>query len=377
MVEKEVLKMLIAPGVGAFIGYFTNYLAIKMLFRPYRKYTVWKLGLPFTPGLIPKKRKKLIEVIAKMVKEELLTKELIVKRMEKIHIKEDLQALLSPIFVRLIENLENYIKAFFSVNQDRKIEEILSISELKTFVSREYKRALNNIENKKWEEILPPYVRKEVEKFLLSQIESVAEELLKSFLFKKQIESILKQKISFFLFFRIIPKMEEKIISTISGKIEEILRELKYSEEVRQDLILKIKEEWKKPIELPENLKEAGMKFLLEKIEKIGEKRLREVDKEYIKILTQGIKEVLIRERQKMIEHLCEDLYNVIKQEIPKLLESFDVEKLVKERLNSLSLKELEKMILKVSREELKYITFLGGVIGFIVGVFQALLQLF
>ncbi len=374
--EKEVLKVLIAPGVGAFIGYFTNYLAIKMLFRPYRKYTLWKFSIPFTPGLIPKKREKLIEVIAKVVKEELFTKEIVLNRLEKLHIKKDLQVVLNPVFARLIENLENYIEAFLAANQNQRIKAIFPLSGFKDYVKREYNLFLTDLESKRWEDVLPVYLRESMEEFILAKIESITEEFVKSPLFKEKIKGLLKQKVSSFPFLGFVPKMEEKLISTISVKVEEFLKELKYSKELKQALLLRIREEWKKPIILSENLREGGIKFLSEKIEEVGEKKLREVDKKHLEFLVKGIKQVLIREKEKLIEHLSEDLVNVVKQEMPRVLESLDVEELVKERLNSLSLKELEELILKVSREELKHITFLGGVIGFIVGFFQWLLQL-
>ncbi len=48
-----------APISGAVIGYFTNWLAIKMLFLPYKEKYLFGIKIPFTPGIIPKERKKL------------------------------------------------------------------------------------------------------------------------------------------------------------------------------------------------------------------------------------------------------------------------------------------------------------------------------
>ena len=44
--------------IGAVIGAATNHLAIKMLFRPYKPYYLFGKQLPFTPGLIPKKKRR-------------------------------------------------------------------------------------------------------------------------------------------------------------------------------------------------------------------------------------------------------------------------------------------------------------------------------
>ena len=50
---------IVSPLMGGIIGYFTNWLAIKMLFRPHKKLYIGNLPIPFTPGLIPKERTRI------------------------------------------------------------------------------------------------------------------------------------------------------------------------------------------------------------------------------------------------------------------------------------------------------------------------------
>lgn len=69
----EVLPYVLPPVLGALIGYVTNALAIKMLFRPLRAVRIFGIRLPFTPGIIPRRREKLAESIGSMVSRELLT----------------------------------------------------------------------------------------------------------------------------------------------------------------------------------------------------------------------------------------------------------------------------------------------------------------
>ncbi len=61
------------PLIGAFIGYLTNKIAIKMLFRPLEPWYIFGLRVPMTPGVIPAKRHELAENIGIMVGEHLLT----------------------------------------------------------------------------------------------------------------------------------------------------------------------------------------------------------------------------------------------------------------------------------------------------------------
>ena len=55
----SLLVWCIPPLAGAVIGYVTNAVAIKMLFRPLTEIRVFGIRLPFTPGILPRHRHKL------------------------------------------------------------------------------------------------------------------------------------------------------------------------------------------------------------------------------------------------------------------------------------------------------------------------------
>lgn len=75
-VEIQQIGLLILPIVlGAIIGFLTNAVAIRMLFRPFKEVRILGIRLPFTPGIIPRQRGRLAESIADMVSKELLTQE--------------------------------------------------------------------------------------------------------------------------------------------------------------------------------------------------------------------------------------------------------------------------------------------------------------
>ncbi|MFZ5760060.1 MAG: DUF445 family protein [Thermodesulfobacteriota bacterium] len=68
-----LLHLAAPPLLGAIIGYTTNYVAIKMLFRPLRPWKILGIRLPMTPGVIPAKRHELARNIGEMVGDHLLT----------------------------------------------------------------------------------------------------------------------------------------------------------------------------------------------------------------------------------------------------------------------------------------------------------------
>lgn len=72
-----VLSWMTPPVVGALIGYATNRIAIKMLFRPFQKKHLFGRRIPLTPGVIPHNREKLAANIGAVVGGELLSEEAI------------------------------------------------------------------------------------------------------------------------------------------------------------------------------------------------------------------------------------------------------------------------------------------------------------
>lgn len=69
------LNWIAGPLIGAVIGYCTNYIAVKMLFRPLCPVKIGRFTLPFTPGMIPKGKERLAKALGTVVGHTLLTKE--------------------------------------------------------------------------------------------------------------------------------------------------------------------------------------------------------------------------------------------------------------------------------------------------------------
>ena len=77
-----VLPWVLPPLLGAGIGYLTNSLAIRMLFRPLIRVRIFGIPVPFTPGVIPRQRHDLAESIGTMVSRDLLTPEVFAERFQ-------------------------------------------------------------------------------------------------------------------------------------------------------------------------------------------------------------------------------------------------------------------------------------------------------
>lgn len=68
----QIVRVLSGPIIGAVIGLFTNYIAVKMLFRPKNPVKIGKYTLPYTPGIIPKRKADLARAVGRTVGNVLL-----------------------------------------------------------------------------------------------------------------------------------------------------------------------------------------------------------------------------------------------------------------------------------------------------------------
>ena len=93
------------PLISAFIGWFTNWIAIKMLFHPREPKKI--LGITFH-GIFPKRQKQFAEKLGKLVSEELLSFEDIE---EKITNPENVKKLLPLMEVHIDNFLRNKLSA--------------------------------------------------------------------------------------------------------------------------------------------------------------------------------------------------------------------------------------------------------------------------
>jgi uncharacterized membrane protein YheB (UPF0754 family) len=87
----QLLPYVLPPLLGAVIGYVTNYIAIRMLFRPLKPWRIFGWRLPLTPGIIPSKRAQLALSMGGVVGSHLFTAEDVGRALEKESFRRELQ----------------------------------------------------------------------------------------------------------------------------------------------------------------------------------------------------------------------------------------------------------------------------------------------
>jgi len=160
----------------------------------------------------------------------------------------------------------------------------------------------------------------------------------------------------FFELFGLLPKRQAEIAVKVGELVEEQLLS-------PDDLIDKIN--------TPET-----QEIITEKLCEIVRDRLytvlpRILPQKLVQLIGDNLEKILYQEAPGLIEQLIESGQDHINNEIK-------IKTMVEDKINSLDLDELEKLVRGVSSTELKFIEILGGVLGFIIGLVQiAILLLF
>ncbi len=127
-------KYILPPIAGAIIGWFTNYIAIKLLFRPHHPKNI--LGFKIQ-GLIPKRKQEIALSIARTIERELLSSRDLAHTLNSIDWKGEIERIVEeiidhrfgsgkmkgiPVIGLVSENLKYHIKYFITREVLRQME---------------------------------------------------------------------------------------------------------------------------------------------------------------------------------------------------------------------------------------------------------------
>ena len=73
--------LFLGPLMGGIIGYVTNDIAIRMMFRPHEAKHIMGIKIPFTPGIIPKEKGRIAEAIGNAISTNLMNREVLEKNL--------------------------------------------------------------------------------------------------------------------------------------------------------------------------------------------------------------------------------------------------------------------------------------------------------
>nr|WP_307989042.1 DUF445 family protein [uncultured Niameybacter sp.] len=141
------LEFLMAPLVGGLIGYITNGIAIKMLFRPLKPIYIGKKPIPFTQGLIPKERDRIAKSVGRVVGGQLIEAETLKQTLLSREMCTQLEGTLEEWFINLKQSKKTVRDVLNQLDDESQIEK--GIEHLKKQGSHKAYEALMNLELEK------------------------------------------------------------------------------------------------------------------------------------------------------------------------------------------------------------------------------------
>jgi len=486
--------------IGAVIGYITNWLAIKMLFRPREAKYIFGMKLPFTPGLIPKEKSRIANKVGETVGTHLLNSDSLSKALkddkikakfnevakEKINqvinsnstLEESLKNTLGENYYALKGNMINNItKTILESIQEEEFKNKVKfyiVDSIKERLNKEPEKIIDFINSNKFREVIINTLGEEktrdiIGKALLKEVKTLGKEDL-------TIEEVIPENIK--------PYIEEYVKSqkdTLVDIIKNLLRDNEVSHKIKSAIndnipsivsmflsgdviygkLVSLVDKSLSEEENKEYICDAALAFVHESMKKkvsdvintVGEEKLEVISdalgdkiskkinteenidsiirklnckissfnsyEEIIKVLFNDYENILIDNIDSMISQIVnnnqlasgiskiieklfdkflqnslndicynkqnlensimsilDNLYNdFVENKSAKVLEIVDISSIVEEQINAFEVDYAEEIIIGIANKELKAITWLGALLGGILGILSPLLS--
>lgn len=322
------VSYIIAPLLGGVIGYITNDIAIRMLFRPHKAKYVFGIHIPFTPGIIPKEKGRIAEAVGGVISENLMNKEVL----ERYLLSED-----------MIGKVHSAVEEFIATQQRN---------------------------NETVSQFLGHYLAKE-------EIDTISQNINQSITkqtYEKLADSSVGEKVAHIAIDHVAQKLTidgaQELLSGIDGALGGLggmAAGLFGGNIVAKFLGM---------------LREPAEHFLAKNINTMlrdnGEKIVSNmIGGEVDNFLNKPVSNLLEGHEEQLVQavNTIESIYrSIITEHLPKILQSIDISKIVRERINEMDVNETEKLIFMVMDKELKAIVWLGALLGMIMGSINVLL---
>ena len=486
--------------IGAVIGYITNWLAIKMLFRPREAKYIFGMKLPFTPGLIPKEKSRIANKVGETVGTHLLNSDSLSKALkddkikakfnevakEKINqiinsnstLENSLKNTLGENYYALKENMINNItKTILEAIQEDEFKNKVKfyiVDSIKEQLNKEPEKIIDFINSNKFreviintleeektrdiigkallkevktlgkedltiEEVIPENIKPYIEEYVKSQKDTLVH-IIKNLLRDDEVSYKIKSAIN-----DNIPSIVSMFLSgdVIYGKlvslVDKSLSEEENKEYICDAALAFVHESMKKKVsDVINNVGEEKLEVISDALgDKISKKLNTEENidsiisklnckissfnsyEEIIKVLFNDYENILIDNIDSMISQIVnknqlsgeiskiiekvfdkflqnslndicynkqnlensimsilDNLYNdFVENKSAKVLEIVDISSIVEEQINAFEVDYAEEIIIGIANKELKAITWLGALLGGILGILSPLLS--
>ena len=366
--------------VGAAIGAVTNHLAIKMLFRPHEAKYIGSWRVPFTPGLIPKRRDELAKQLGNTVINHLLTPDIFKRKyfnpkMEDKATKLVVQQLNEKILLS-DKTIADWIKL-------AGIENVATIANTKIDeqVDIQFGRLKNRFEHETIRQLAPEdWQVKANSKVgeIVSYILLKGEEFFQSEDGKRTVKNLIDDFLSTKGTLGSMIQMFMGESSSLAGKVQpEILKFLK-APGTKNMLENIVRNEWEKLKDRPIIEIMDGFDFepVVENVKKYLKEQMA-IEERLNHSLVHYFPEATEWTQTTLVPKLTSFAFREAETKLEEILRNMKLEDMVKEQVDSFPVARLEDIVLGISKREFKMITVLGGVLGGLIGIIQGLIVFF
>lgn len=371
--------------VAGFVGGVTNHLAIKMLFHPRREWRLFGRRVPFTPGLIPKRRGEIGRSLGKVVGDYLVTAQGLSQMLQRPETKERLEKTLRRIVTdwttREMTVRELMLRWMTPEKADDMVLRLAGWLRERTGRGIEWLWRDKGLGDVQLAALLPNWSEEKRERFVDWGVELLIDEIKKEMMSPNG-ERMLRQMTNQFMgqtggflgalagMFMDEAKTVEKIRTALLEQLESANVRLAIGHFIRKKV--QQFEEMSLSALLESIAKEESLPYLQEKaqsmlhfeewLHKLGEVRLHEA---------------LGRYRDTLLEYTpqaADRVLTLLANHVERIMQGIELPKIVEAQVAHFPIERVEEIILSVSGKEFRAITWLGVLLGGMIGLIQSLI---
>ena len=311
----SALHFILAPVVGGVIGYITNALAIRMLFRPYTPKYFMGMHKPFTPGIIPKEKGRIAASLGTAISDNLMNREVL----ERYLLSDDMLS-------RLRTSIDTF--GFSQMSNTETLRQFLG----HYLAAADVDRILTSVRG----DLTTQISSRLADSGLGGQIADAVARHLTSRLRNDGLEVLLPGPLRI---------LGDNFKNKLADLIEAPLRKF-----------------------LTGNIDSI--------IAKDGEAMVRRLIDTQVDALADTRVCDLMKGKEKQIQEVSEALVTayriLISEQLPRILGAIDIPRIIEGRINEMDMRETERLIFAVMNKELQAIIWLGALLGCIMGTINA-----
>ncbi|MEK4230696.1 DUF445 domain-containing protein [Solibacillus sp. FSL H8-0538] len=363
--------------VGAFLGASTNHLAVKMLFRPYNPVYIGKWQLPFTPGLIPKRRDALAVQLGKTVTEYLLTPETFRKKFFSPEVRlSTLHFIQTKAEQELFNNhktLQQWLELTGFTHLPQTIE-----AKVDAVIAEQFHQVKNTLSTKSIRALLPEDIQQVIDRKVPEAVEQILAKGEDYFLssegektIKYMLDDFLSSKGSFGGMIQMLVGDSSSIVDKIQQELIKFLR----APGTKNLLVAIFSKEWEKIKERPvmDFLSNVELDPIVDNIQRYAKEQLA-LDDRLAKTVQDYWPDGNNWAKNDVIPKLVDRFFVQAENKLEDVLKRLNLQEVVREQVDVFPVERLEELVLGISKKELQMITYLGGLIGGLIGIAQGII---